>query len=85
MFQGNSKQGLIERALDIVKECLLASWRDSVDAAESETQKTVIIRVLLELGAYLLSSLDSLLRGSDSTDSNGVSVYIATSTTAIAV
>lgn len=85
MLKSNSKQRLTERALDIIEECLLGSRRDSVNAAKSKAEKTIIICVLLELGANLLSSLNSLLGSSDSANSNSICVDVAAGSASITV
>lgn len=85
MLESNSKQRLTERALDIIEECLLGSRRDSINTAKSKAEKTIIVCVLLELGANLLSSFNGLLGSSDSANSDSVCVDIAAGTASITV
>lgn len=85
MLQGDSEQGLSECALDVVEEGLLGLWRHSVDGAESQTEKAVIVNVLLEFGTDSFGSLDSLLGSGNSTDNNGICVNVTAGTATIAV
>ena len=70
VLEVDSKQGLGERRLDSVNDGLLLHWRDGVDGAHSETQKTVGACVLGELGRNGLGSLDGLRGGRDGANSD---------------
>lgn len=85
VLQSNGEEGLGQRALDRVKEGGLSARRHGVDAAESQTQETIVVDILLELGADGLGSLDSLAGGLDAANSDGVPVDITTGVAAITV
>ena len=85
MLEGHGEQRLIKLGLDSVEESGLGVGADSVDRAEGETEQTVIVLILHELGADLLSSLDSLVGSLDTTDGDSVLVDITAGTAAIAV
>lgn len=74
VLQGDSKQRLIELALDSVKEGLLRLGLDGVDGAESQTEQTIVVLVLHELLADLLGSLNGLTGGLDATNNDSVLV-----------
>lgn len=76
VLQGDSKQRLVELALDSVKEGLLRLGLDGVDGAESQAQQTIVVLVLHELLADLLGSLDGLARGLNATNNDGVLVDV---------
>lgn len=85
VLEGDSEELLSKRALDGVEECLLGGRRDSVDAAESETEETIGVLVLSKLGRNGGSSLDSL--GGSGHTSNGdlISINLARCAGTIAV
>ena len=58
---------------------------DSVDGAESKTEETVVIGVLLKLSADRLGGLDCLLGDGHTSDSDGVGIDVATGAGPIAV
>ena len=58
---------------------------DSVDGAESKTEETVVVGVLLELSADRLGGLDCLLGDGHTSDSDGVGVDVTTGAGPIAV
>lgn len=85
MLEGYSEQRRVKLRLDSVEESGLGVGADSVDRAKGETEQTVIVLILHELGADLLSSLNGLVGGLDATDGDSVLVDITASTTAIAI
>ena len=85
VLEGNSKDGRRQGALHIVKEGLLGSWRHGVDAAERQTQETVIRGVLGELAADLLRRLNSLGWERDTTNGNLIRIDVAAGRATIAI
>lgn len=85
VLEGDSEELLSKRALDSVEEGLLSGGGDSVDAAESKTEKTVGVLILLELCRDRGGSLDSLGGGSHTSNSDLISVDLARRAGTIAV
>jgi len=85
VLESHSEQRRVQLGLNSVEESGLRFRADSVDRAESQTQKTIVVLVLHELSADLAGSLDGLGSGLDTTDGNGVFVDITASRATIAV
>jgi hypothetical protein len=85
VLQRNGEEGLIKGRFNTVEEGSLSLGRHSVDAAESKTEKAVVVGVLLELRTDCLGSLNSLVRCSNATNSNGIRVNISAGTASITI
>lgn len=62
---------------NIGEESLLLDRLDGVESVKGETEKSVVLRVLLELGADLLSQLDGLACKGCSPNGNIIRVYVS--------
>lgn len=80
-----SEELLGEAALDGVEESGLLLWLNGVDAAESQTEETVVVGVLSELGRNRGGSLDSLRGGSHTSNNDLVGIDNSGSARAITV
>lgn len=85
VLEVDGEELLSKGALDGVEEGVLGRRRNGVDGAESETEKTVGVLVLRELGGDGSGSLDSLGGGSHTTNGDLVSIDLARGTRAITV
>jgi hypothetical protein len=85
MLEQNTENGLAQGALDIVKESLLRVGANSVDAAESQTEKAIDLGVVSERAAGLGGDLDGLLVEGDAADLDCVGVDGTTGRAAVAV
>lgn len=85
VLESDSEKLLSKRALYSVEERFLRGRGDSVDAAESKTEETVGVLVLLELSRDGGGSLDSLGGGSHTSNGDLISVDLARRAGTIAV
>ena len=85
VLEVDGEELLGERALDGVKEGVLGSGRDGVDAAEGKTEKTVGVAVLRELRRDGRGGLDGLRGGSYASNGDLISVDLAGRTGAVTV
>lgn len=85
VLEVDSEELLSKRGLDGVEESLLSNRRDSVDAAESQSEKTVSVTVLGELGRDRCRGLNGLRSGSHTSNGHLVSVDLTGRTGAVTV
>lgn len=85
MLQVGSEEGRSERTLRVVEEGLLLSGRDGVQAAEGQTEQSVVVGVRCELGRDRLGGLDSLAGDGKATDSDLVLVDVTAGRAAVTI
>lgn len=77
LLKVSGKQLLSQRALNGVEESRLLTRLNGIDAAESQTEQSIVIHVLGELSRDGSSSLNSLRSCSDATNDHFIAVYIS--------
>lgn len=85
VLEGNSEDGGVEAALDVVVEGLLLRGGDGVDGRKGQAEETVVACVLGELAADGCSDFNGLGGGGDATDDYGVLVDVAAGRAAVSV
>lgn len=85
LLQVDGEELLLESGLDSVEEGGLLLRADGVDAAECETEETVVVGVLCELGRNLGGGLDCLRGGCDGTNDDLVGVDVSASARTVLV
>jgi hypothetical protein len=85
VLEVGSEERFSQRALDSVKPGPLLRGTNGVDGAHGEAEESIGVDVLREQGRDGSGSLDSLRSGSNGTNSDLVSVDLATGTRAVAV
>lgn len=85
VLQAGGEDGLVKAGLDGVEEGGLGLGLDGVDGAEGEAEQTVVVLVLHELRADLLSGLHGLAGSLDTADGDGVLEDVAAGGAAVAV
>ena len=85
VLEGNSEDGGVEAALDVVVKCLLLGGRDGVDGREGQSEETIIAGVQGELAADLSSDFNGLGGCGNATDGYGVLVDYTAGRAAVSI
>lgn len=85
VLEGNSEDGGVEAALDVVIKRLLLGGRDGVDGGEGQSEKTVVASVRGELAADFCSDFNGLGACGHAANGNSVLVDDTASRAAVSV
>lgn len=77
LFQVYGEQWVGQAGEDIGEEGLLRGWLDGVQGIKGQSEKAVVLSILLELSADILCELDSLTGEGGLPNRDGVGVDIA--------